>query len=237
MTSVTESSFGARLRRAQDLLTYISGFKKYEPPRNEESITNLTALIDSIISVNTSEAGQRENYRNIVAQRQAAFSRQGDSVQKLLSPIKGAVEAQYGKKSPEATNLNSIIKKMRATKIVKAPADPTNPANEKAVSQSERSYGSVTQFFNDIVSTVSQFGAYNPSNEILKLTSLQTTAARLTTLNNDVAQKTQLLKTTKADRLAKYEVLRDSAQRIKAYIRAEYGIGSSEYKLIKGLKF
>lgn len=237
MTSVTENSFGARLRRAQDLLTYLSGFSKYEPPRSEESIANLTALVDSIVSVNSSEAVQRENYRTVVAQRKAAFSRHGDSVQKLLSPIKGAVEAQYGKISSESVNLNSIIKKLRATRLAKAPADPTNPANEKAVSQSERSYGSATQFFNDIVSTISQFTAYNPSNELLKLTSLQTMAARLTSINNEVAQKTQLMKTTKADRLAKYEVLRDRVQRVKAYIRAEFGIKSNEYNLIKGLSF
>lgn len=237
MKTVSESSFGARLRRAQDLLTYISGYQVYKPPRPDESIENLTILIDSIIAANATESVQRENYRAAVAVRQSAFTRKDGSVQKLLSPIKGAVDAQYGKNSSEATNLNSLIKKMRATKIIKAPADPTKPENEKTVSQSERSYGSVTQHFNDIVNTISQFSSYDSSNESLTLTALQAFAAKLTDYNNDVAQKTQQLKATKASRLDKYEDLRDRVQRVKAYIRAHYGIKSNEYKLISGLKF
>lgn len=209
----------------------------YKPPRPDESIDKLTILLDSIVAANATESVQRENYRAAVALRQSAFTRKDGSVQKLLSPIKGAVDAQYGKNSSEATNLNSLLKKMRSTKIIKAPADPTKPENEKTVSQSERSYGSVTQHFNDIVSTISQFSSYDSSNEMLTLASLQAFATKLTDFNNDVAQKTQQLKATKAGRLSKYEDLRDRVQRVKAYIRAQYGVDSNEYKLIKGMSF
>jgi hypothetical protein len=45
MSSTTESSFGAKLRRAQDLLTYIQGFAGYTPPRTQESATGFQTLI------------------------------------------------------------------------------------------------------------------------------------------------------------------------------------------------
>lgn len=235
MASTSENTFGAKLRRAQDLLTFITGFTGYAPPRTQETVAGITTLINAIVSTNATETSQQENYKAAVDARQAAFSKTTGSIEKLLSPIKGAVEAQYGKKSTEAAAINAIIKKMRATKLTKAPADPTKPEQEKTISQSERSYGSMTQFFNDIVSNLTQFTAFNPSGNAIKIAALQTTAARLTTLNNAVAQKTQLLKTTRAARQSQYSDLKDRAQRIKAYVKSQYGNTSTEYSLIKRL--
>ena len=235
MASTSENTFGAKLRRAQDLLTFIVGFLGYAPPRTQESVASMTTLINSIVATNGTESSQQENYKAAVDNRQAAFSKKTGSIEKLLSPIKGAVEAQYGKKSTEAVTVNAIIKKMRATKLTKAPVDPTKPAQEKTISQSERSYGSMTQFFNDIVNSLTQFTAFNPSSNALKIAALQTTATQLTNLNNAVAQKIQTLKTTRASRLNQYADLKDRVQRIKAYVKAQYGNNSTEYNLIKGL--
>lgn len=235
MASTSENTFGAKLRRAQDLLIFILGFVGYAPPRTQENVASMTILINSIIATNASESSQQENYNAAVDTRQAAFSKKTGSVEKLLSPIKGAVEAQYGKKSTEAATVNAIIKKMRVTKLTKAPADPTKPAQEKTISQSERSYGSMTQFFNDIVNTITQFTAFNPSSNTLKIVALQTTATQLTTLNNAVARKIQLLKTIRTSRQTQYTDLKDRVQRIKSYVKAQYGNTSTEYNLIKGL--
>lgn len=235
MTSTTENTFGAKLRRAQDLLTFISGFTNYAPPRSEESIDRMGNLINSIITTNSTESSYHANYKVSVDKRQSAFSKSEGSVEKLISPIKGAIDAQYGKKSTEAEVVNSIIKKMRATKLTKSPADPTKEKQEATVSQSERSYGSMTQFFNDIVSKLSQFQGYNPSNNILKIDSLKSIATHLTTLNNEVAKNTQLLKTIRTTRQEQYADLKDRVQRIKSYVKAQYGVQSTEYNLIKGL--
>lgn len=235
MASTSETSFGAKLRRAQDLLTFITGFVGYAPPRTQESVAGFTTLINSIIATNATESSQQENYKIAVDARQAAFSKKTGSIEKLLSPIKGAVEAQYGKKSSEAVAINAIIKKMRATKLTKAPADPAKPEQAKTISQSERSYGSMTQFFNDIISNLTQFTTFNPSSNTIKVATLQATATQLTTLNNAVAQKTQLLKTTRTTRASQYTDLKDRTQRIKAYVKSQYGNTSTEFNLIKGI--
>lgn len=235
MASTSENTFGAKLRRAQDLLTYIPGFAAYAPPRPQESLANLTTLVNAIITNNATESSQQENYKVAVDNRQAAFSKKTGSVDKLLSPIKGAVEAQFGKKSTETTTINAIIKKIRSTKITKEPIDPTKTEQQKTISQSERSYGSITQFFNDIINTLTQFTAFNPSNNTIKIATLQATATQLTTLNNQVAQKVQQLKVTRATRLSQYADLKDRVQRIKSYVKAQYGNNSTEYNLIKGL--
>jgi len=236
MASISENTFGAKLRRAQDLLNYIQGFTGYNPPRVQESIAAFTTLINSIISTNANESSVQQQYKTAVDLRFAAFKGTNSSVEKLLAPIKGAVEAQFGKKSTEAISVSAIIKKMRSTKLVKPPVDPNVPAQSKTISQSEHSYGSMTQMFNDIISTLGQFTGYNPTNTTIKITGLQATATQLTTLNNTVAQKIQALKTARTSRQSSYTDLKERVQRIKSYVKAQYGINSNEYKLIKGIK-
>ena len=124
---------------------------------------------------------------------------------------------------------------MRATKLIKVPADPTKPEQATAISQSERSYGSITQSFNDIINTLSQFVGYAPTNNTIKVVTLQATATQLTTLNNAVIQKIQPLKTTRATRQTQYTDLKDRVQRIKSYVKAQYGNSSTEYNMIKGI--
>jgi hypothetical protein len=235
MGSTSENTFGSTLRRAQDLSTFITGFTGYNPPRPQESAAGMSTLITSVVTINASESSQHANYKAAVDARQAAFTKKTGSVEKLLSPIKGAIEAQYGKKSTEATTINAIIKKMRATKLTKAPVDPTKTEHTNTISQSERSYGSMTQLFNNIVNSLTQFTEYNPTNNALKTAQLQFTATQLTTLNDSVVQNVQLLQTTRSDRQVFYTDLKDRAQRIKSYVKAEYGNTSNEYNLIKGI--
>lgn len=236
MSSTSENSFGARLRRAQDLQTFISGFSGYAPPRAQESAINFGTFLTSISTANATETSTQQNYKAAVDIRQAAFARTPNSVDKLLSPIRGAVEAQYGKRSTESEAIAAIIKNMRATRLVRLPADPASPTVERSISQSERSYGSMTQYFNDIINTLTQFSAYNPTNTAIRISNLQTTAMQLNTLNNDVAAKIQVLTTARASRLSLYTDLKDRVQRIKSYVKAQYGTSSNEYTLIKGIK-
>ena len=235
MVSTSENTFGAVLRRSQDVQTYISGFEGYNPPRPNETAEKMMTLINAIIATNGLEAVHHENYKAAVDARKAAFAETPESVQKLLYQIKGAVEAQYGKKSTEAVVINAIVKKMRDTKLQKTSDNPEKPDQAKKISQSERSFGSITQLFSNIISNLTQFNAFNPSNSAIKIPALQATAAQLTILNNDVAQKMQQLKTIRATRQKQYADLKDRVRRIKAYVKSQYGNTSTEYNLIKSL--
>ncbi len=236
MASQSETSFGARLRKAQDIQTFISQFPGYNPPRPQESLAGFTTLINSIIATNADETNKQQLYKAAVDTRKAAFLRTTGSVDKLLTPIRGAVEAQYGKKSTEAIAIAAIIRNMRNTKLIQLPTNPNQPNTQTTISQSERSYGSMTQYFNDIINTLTQFVGYNPSNNAIKIPALQTQATNLTTLNNNVATRIQNLTTARATRITLYTDLKYRASRIKAYVKAQYGNNSNEYNLIKGIK-
>lgn len=235
MPSQSESSYGARLRKGQDILQFITNFPGYAPPRPEESITGFDTFLVQISDNNTTETQAQQDYSQNVTLRQKAFLKEDGSVDKLLSPIKGAVEAQYGKSSREAELISAIIKNMRNTKLIKPPIDPTATTAPTAISQSERSYGSLTQYFKDIINTLTQFNSYNPSNPQLTITGLKATATQLDTLNNTVAQKYQALKVARDKRRDIYTELKDRIQRIKSYVKAQYGNNSTEYRTIKSI--
>lgn len=236
MASTVENTFGSKLRNAQDLVNIIQGFTGYVPPRTQETVASVNSLIASIVTSNTTLANTKQQYDLAVGNRQTAYKGTPASIDKLLVSIKGAVDAQYGKTSKESTSISSQIKAMRTTKLIRLPADPTKGTNEATISQSERSYGSIIQSFNNIVSGLSQLTGFNPSNPNIKVTALQATATNITTLNNTVAQKIQALRANQTSRNALYADLQDRVQRIKSYVKSQYGMSSNEYKLIKGIK-
>jgi len=235
MASKSENSFGARLRKSQDLLQYVTNFLNYAPPRPEESVTGFTSFLNDIEDSNTIEMQAQQDYSQTVTLRQKAFTKEGTSVDKLLSPIKGAVEALYGKNSREAELLNAQIRTIRKSKLIKPPIDPTATTAAHTISQSERSYGSMTQHFKDIINTLTQFNGYICSNPLLTIVGLKATAQQLDTLNNTVAQQYQALKIARSKRQSAYTELSERMQRIKAYIKSQYGNSSIEYKTVKSL--
>lgn len=237
MAEKTESSFGARLRRAYDLLAVVQKLEGYQPPRPEEGIEGFKSFVLKLEEANVSSINLRNTYSLSVAQRASQFRGGDDSLEKIVVPIRAAVEAALGKSSTQSILTNGIIRKMRAIRISKAPADPTKPANEEAVSRSQRSYGSLTQLFNDLINTVGSFPEYKPSNNKIGVAALKEKFTRIHTLNDEVMFTTQDLKVAVVDRKAQFEELNARAQRIKSYVKSQYGIKSEAYMVIKGMRF
>lgn len=234
MASSSEYSFGARLRKAQDMATFIAGFTAYDPPRSEEQVVNFNVFLSTIVECNSTETTYKQNYNAAVITRYNAFRVDDFSLFKLLAPIRNIVLAQYGKDSIEFKQVDTIIAKIRSSKLIKTIVGEN--IVEASISQSEQSYGSSTQFFNDLVNTLETFPNYKPSKDELKLDKLKDFRNSLTTLNNAVASNYQKINEVRNKRRVLYEELTDRTQRIKAYVKGNYGTLSQEYKLIKGLR-
>lgn len=233
MPSSSETSFGARLLRGKTLCNYIGNFGSYNPPRTQETVADFNILLDDITAINATESSLQQNYNTAVNNRYDAFRTDTISVFKLLAPIRAAVEAQFGKGSTEFNQIDSIVKTIRSSKLIRKPATDTTP--ETTISRSEQSYGSSTQYFNNIINTLSQLPNYNPSNVNIQVASLQTFTTQLDTLNTQVTTTYQNLRTSRHKRLDYYNELSERGKRIKAYVKANYGVESQEYTLIKGL--
>jgi hypothetical protein len=237
MKTKIKSSFGARLRGGQDTVVNISSFANYHSPRQEESPEAMSSLINEIILSESEEVAIKENYSMAVDLRQKAFRNNTDSIEKLLSPISGAVVAQYGKGSKEFALISSVIKTMRSTKLVKPPVNPDNTAETKrSISHSNLSYASMTMHFNDLTSTIAEFNGFTSSNSTITVEGLKQICTNITNLNNSVVQNYNALVVSRSKRNALFTELSERLTRIKAYVKAQYGFKSDEYKLIKGAK-
>lgn len=233
MASTSEVTFGARIANAEAVSTNLKSFTGYEAPTTETSIVSYDALIASMKTENSSVATKKLAYSTAVDVRQKHFLKEPTSISKILSPIVAAVRAKMGKSGKEVADISALMTKIRGEKPLKLKEGDT----AEKVSQSERSYGSMTQNFSDLVTTLTALGTnYAVVQPNLKLPALLTKITDITAANNAVTTNYAALKTTVDSRANKYEDLAERTQRIKESVKSQYGVASTEYKLIKGLK-
>lgn len=233
MASTSEKTFGSRLTNAQKLATHLATFTDYVPAIPECALDAYDTLITDITATNTALATAFANFATSAEARQQLFSKSPDSMIKRLSPIASYVKALYGKTSKEADLVVALVNKLRGEKTDKYKKDETG----EWVSQSQRSYGSMTQNFSALIDTLTSFGAtYAPSTDNIKIVKLKALLTQLTTSNEAVTQTYGILKTQQDNRAEQYDTLTTRSSRIKETVKSIYGTSSTEYKLIKGLK-
>jgi hypothetical protein len=234
MSSNSETSYGARIGNAEKLVAALQNFNNYQAIKPEYSIANYTIVIKDLKEQNNTVALKKQNYSLAVDNRKHTFDVGVTSIDKLLSPINSAVKVSFGRTAKEATDVASIIAKIRGANIKsKKNADP----NQETVSQSYQSYNSRVQFFADLIVNLANFNTnYQPANPNLTVTELNNLYAKAIDANNQVMDKfTQFIQNNDT-RLDSYHQLSQTAIRIKDAVKGQYGNTSAEYKLISGLK-
>ena len=234
MASTSEATFGARLRNAQDLVKVLAKVSNYTAARPEESVAEMTALCNNIVAMNSTVTTALQAYNTGTKTRTGLFRTDTYSLTKLLSPIRKYVAALYGKDSIEENQVMKIITRIRNSKITTVAA--TTTTTEYTISQSEKSYGSLTQAFTDLVDTLKTFQNYAPAIPHLQIANLDALLAMVTTTNDTVIDALTTLRISRKQRIDLYDDLHNRAQRIKNIIAASYGNSSQEYKLVKSLK-
>lgn len=232
MASNNEKTFGSKIANAETLASNLTTYATYAPVRPEESVVNYKALITSIKTNNSTVASTQTTYSQATDKRVKLFTKNPDSMLKTLTLIGGQVKAKFGKTSKEAEYITNLILKVRGESTKKLKKD-----NEgEFVSQSERSYGSMTQTFNDIITTLTTYGTdYAPANAKIKLPALNTQLTAITAANAAVTVAYSAYKPAKDLRQVQYADLKDRSSRIKDSVKSQFGLSSNEYKLIKGL--
>jgi hypothetical protein len=233
MASTSEATWGAKVANAETLATYLQSFTAYAPPNPQMSVTNYQTAIATAKTLNQNTATALQVWSAAIDARQQIFFKAADSLKKILSPIGATVRASFGKTSKQAADIAAIINKIRGEKIKTQKKDSSG----EFISQSERSYGSITQSFADIITTLQGYGTgYNPINAAITIVALQAKLTAINTANTNVASAYSQLKQKRDNRLASYTDLSQITQKIKDAVKSQYGQVSTEYVLIKGLK-
>lgn len=234
MAKTNENTFGTRINNAEALLLHLKSFDKYAPMNPQETVENLDKMIADLREINNQEAAKLQTYTLAVDIRQKYLRGDEDSLKKLITPVIAYVRAAYGKESREASSINAQISKIRGTKTTKPKANP----DEKTNSTSQQSYNSLTQAFADLLASLEVLSpVYNPPHEAVQLPKLKEKLSTIQQANNQIITVTGELNKLRKQRDDSYTLLKVSCLRVKEAIKSLYGTGSTEYALVKGLKF
>lgn len=233
MASISETSFGKKLDNAQALATHLQSFNNYAELNSELSIANLNSKVQELLNNNADVASKLQSYSISVEAKQNIFTKQPNSIAKIVTPIVANVRSIYGKNSKEVQIVSSYITKIRGIKVAK----PNVGAEPSSLSQSERSYGTMLQTFSDLIVALESLGTnYTPANAECTTTNLKQKRDLATQFNIESIQNFGQLKMARDSRTTKYDALSALCQRLKETVKAQYGTQSVEYKLVKGLK-
>jgi len=232
MSSTSERSFGSRLENARKLKTNLQSFQNYQPASGEFSIDDLNTTIQSIESINPQVASALIEYRQSVADRRIVYATSPSSIKKIITPINAFTRAKFGKDAASYIALNTLVIKIRGTQL-----KAKNATDKTTYSVSQQSYGSILLNFQNIISNLESLGIeYNPANSTITINKLIELKNQAIQNNNTVVEKYSQLSPKQDSRVERYNQLSQKATRIKDFVKSQYGINSSEYNLIKGLK-
>ena len=233
MASISETSFGKKLENAQALATHLQSFNNYAELNAELSVANLNNKVQELLNNNALVASKLQSYSISVEAKQNIFTKLPNSIAKIVTPVVANVRSIYGKSSKEVEIVSSYISKIRGIKVAKS--NVTDEQN--AVSQSERSYGTMLQTFSDLIVALESLGTnYTPANSECSIANLKQKRDLATQFNTTAVEDFGQLKMARETRTTKYEALSALCQRLKETVKAQYGTQSVEYKLVKGLK-
>jgi hypothetical protein len=132
--------------------------------------------------------------------------------------------------------LKCLIQKIKASKLIKVTIDPNQTDADTAIANTEKSFEGMFELFYQLVETLFEYPRYNPTRDDIKAANLHVFANKVAGLNSDVISFYKGLSSTRSKRKAQYEELKIRIQKIKNYLKSEYGINSSEYNLIRGIR-
>jgi len=232
MSQLTERGLNARLANADKLIVILKGFGDYAPPAGRETAT-LEQAAAAAKQTMKDMADSRYRYRVEVSDRSKMFFKDDASVSKRLAPILAHVRSVYGPEAKEYALVAGLVAKIRGQR-----RDTELPENakEERLSQSQRSYGSIAGNFGELIQyLIAMDRRYAPANAMIDLDSLRTLHADCLRDSDAVTDSFVRFKEQIEKRNDQMEFLSELCQRIKDAVLSQYGTGSRQYKLVKGL--
>jgi|GEM_PF-1818640 len=243
MASKSDSSFGNKLAKGQQILQYVKTLLAYKPPHEALSIERLEKFLKQISEANNKVA----NSYNLVAEARATrldtyYGREG--IKKRAAMIRDFVGIlPAGKNSPAYMNIQKECQKMSSYK--KPSKKEENADNEvlpikKTVSTSETSFGSILQSIKNIGEVVKNIVEYNPTNELITKKSIEAFILFIENANQTANTQQYVYADAIQKRQELYEGtegLRYCFQNIKSFIAANFGKSSAEFKEVSKIKY
>ena len=236
MPSTSEVGHAKNVANLQKLTEQVTVYTLYNPPVDNLKVANLTALYTTASTKLSEVEDKRNANKNAITLRQSAFENLKSTCTKIINHLEilglpsGTID--------QAKSLNRTIQGGQ-----KKPATPHEEGKEetKTVSTSRQSYTQKADNFGILLQLLGTITEYNPNEDDLKLTNLETYKNSLVSstqsvdqteaeLNNKLIERDQILY---ADGTGLYSI----AQNVKKYVKSLYGATSPEYANVSGIEF
>lgn len=236
MPSTSEVGHAKNVANLQKLIEQITVYTLYNPPVENLTVPNLTALYLTASTKLNEVEDKRNANKNAIALRQDDFAGLKSKSTKIINhlDILGLPQGTID----QAKSLNRLIQG-NTKKTTTAPDENGQPTN--TISTSRQSYTQMADNFGILLQLLVTIPNYNPNEDELKLANLTTYHASLMSstqavdqteaeLNVKLMERDQILYT---DGTGLYSI----AQNVKKYVKSVYGAGSSEYTTVSAIKF
>jgi hypothetical protein len=235
MPNASDNTLGAIYDRGLLFHQRITAMPGLTPPRPEDQPIEFGKVLQAIEAANAAEAAAQTSYGTAVDARRATFTTGPDAMKRRLTRINKAATASLGPGSDGLTRLIADIRRVRGTRLIKAPADPAKAA--RILDASQQSYGSQAQYFADLLDHLALLADYSPQNDLAKLPQLRALLTDLRKANANFGTTATSLAAARTTRNVHYADLHQRGQRLKAAVADRFGSASSEFLSIKGLEF
>ena len=220
----------------QKLTEQFNVYTLYNPPVDNIKVANLQTLYTTASTKLNEVEDKRNTNKNAITLRQSAFENLKSTATKIINHL-GILGLPQGT-IDQAKSLNRLIQGGQK----KATTPPEEGKEEtRTVSTSRQSYTQMADNFGILLQLLGTIPTYNPNEDDLKLTNLNTYKESLMSatqsvdqteaeLNNKLIERDQILY---ADGTGLYTI----AQNVKKYVKSIYGATSPEYTNVSGIEF
>ncbi len=234
MGKTNEKTFGTKINSAETLLSHLKSFTNFKPLNAQDNVSFLEEAITDLRNTYNAKTNDEQVYTLAVDIRQKLLNTDENSLKKIITPINAYIKAMYGKNSKEASSINEQILKIRGNKNAKSKETETT----KTVSTSQQSYASLTQAFENLITSLQVLKPeYTPTNNSISIEKLKEMLQKIQEATAQINNVTASLSKNRDENSTKYNILKESCLRIKNAVKSQYGNSSTEYILIKSLKF
>jgi hypothetical protein len=243
MARISESTFGNRLAKGQQLLDYIRTLPNYSPPSEYLKAEMFVKLLDRVNEANKQVASTSD----LVAQARITRTElyYGDTGAKyrcaMIRDFVGILPT--GKTSSAYISVQKEVQKMNNYKKPSKKAEAETSADstpKRTISSAETSFGSVLQGLKNVLEVIKNLPDYKPMNDLITFDSVAKYIDSIEQANQAVNAQLYPYNDSVTKRQEAYEGsdgLRVSFQAIKTFIAANYGKTSTEFKEVSKIKY
>lgn len=249
MASQSEMGHDKNVANFEDLISRCVGYGvTYNPSLNAIKVANMNTLRTTALASLASVTSTNTALTNAINNRQTVFLPLHTFATRIMSALKASGANDQLVK--DAASINRKIQGQRAKAIkenenveLQKNIDPNAPppVESKTISVSQLSFDSMIEHYSRMIELLSSIPAYNPNENELKISGLNTLLTQMKATNTAVITATT---NTINARINRNEILYkkgagliDVAMECKAYVKSVYGSTHPKYKEVSGIVF